>query len=59
MDETTRKQKALVAAIQAAESAAQQCGLMVAARALNRAKNAAGWEMAGDLDRAAEALEGM
>lgn len=43
-------------ALECVEQDAHRCSLHVTAHAINRAKNAAGWEMAGDLERAAEAL---
>jgi hypothetical protein len=42
----------LVAEIEAAEQRAHHLGLHVTAHALNRAKNALGWEIAGDITRA-------
>jgi hypothetical protein len=38
----------LLQAIETAESRARKCGCFITMRALNRAKNALGWEMAGD-----------
>ena len=45
----------LVGDIQALESRAHRLGVHVSAHALNRAKNALGWEMAGDIDQAGKA----
>lgn len=42
----------LVNDIQALESRAHRLGLQVAGHTLNRAKNAVGWEMAGDVVQA-------
>lgn len=45
----------LVQDLQEVESRAHGLGMHVTARALNRAKNAAGWEIAGNIDEAARA----
>lgn len=45
----------LLAHIEAAERRAHQDGFHVTAHALNRAKNALGWEMAGDVEQAGRA----
>lgn len=65
LDEALRKSFAkrpasntLVAAIEAAEQQAHRDGFHVTAHALNRAKNAYGWEAAGDVERAGEAARG-
>lgn len=42
----------LLAHIEAAEQQAHRDGFHVTAHALNRAKNALGWEIAGDVERA-------
>lgn len=42
--------------INALEMRANAMHLFPCARALNNAKNAAGWQMAGNIDRAAEAV---
>jgi hypothetical protein len=48
-------QDELVWYIQAAETRAHDIGLHVSGRALNRAKNACGWEISGDVLKAAAA----
>ncbi len=50
---------ALVNDIQALESRAQKLGMYITARGLNNAKNAFGWELAGDVARAANAAIGI
>lgn len=45
----------LLAHIEAAEQQAHRDGFHVTAHALNRAKNACGWEIAGDVERAGQA----
>jgi hypothetical protein len=45
----------LLAHIEAAERQAHRDGFHVTAHALNRAKNACGWEMAGDIEQAGKA----
>ena len=45
----------LIADIQTLESFANARGMHVTAHALNRAKNALGWEMAGNIEEAAKA----
>lgn len=45
----------LLAHIEAAERQAHRDGFHVTAHALNRAKNACGWEIAGDVERAGKA----
>ena len=42
--------------INALEMRANALGLFPCARALNNAKNAAGWQLAGNISRAAEAV---
>lgn len=42
----------LLTEIEACEHRAHKCGVHVTARALNRAKNALGWEIAGDVENA-------
>lgn len=46
----------MVQEIQDIESRAHALGMHVTAHALNRAKNALGWELAGDIEQAAGAL---
>ena len=46
----------LVLELQAMQTRARACGLYVTARGLNRAMNAAGWEIAGDIIKAGEAM---
>jgi len=48
----------LLGNIQALESRAHQLGMTITGRALNNAKNAAGWELAGETMRADEATRG-
>ncbi len=45
----------LAAMIEKAEQLAHREGLHVTAHALNNAKNASGWEMAGDIEQAGKA----
>lgn len=45
----------LIQDIQTLESLAHARGLHVTAHALNRAKNALGWEIAGDIEQAGKA----
>lgn len=45
----------LVQELQELERRAHGCGLHVTAHALNRAKNAAGWEIAGNVEEAGRA----
>lgn len=45
----------LLREIEACEQRAHKCGMLVTARALNRAKNALGWEIAGDIEQAGKA----
>lgn len=45
----------LINDIQALESRAHRLKVYVAAHALNRAKNALGWEMAGNIEQAGKA----
>lgn len=45
----------LIQDIQTLESFAHASGLHVTAHALNRAKNALGWEIAGDVEQAGKA----
>lgn len=45
----------LLSHIEAAERQAHADGFHVTAHALNRAKNALGWEMAGDVEQAGKA----
>lgn len=42
--------------LMALEDLARRCGLHVTARGLNRAKNALGWELQGEVSQAAAAL---
>lgn len=46
-------QNDLIQVVQDAESRAHKLGLHVTGHALNRAKNALGWEIAGNIDQAA------
>jgi len=48
-------QQKLTVDIQALETEAHRLGCHIGAHSLNRAKNAVGWEMAGDRDQAAKA----
>lgn len=48
----------LLRSIEAAELRAGELGLHISARALNRAKNAVGWEMSGNLKEADNAAFG-
>lgn len=48
----------LVLELQSMQTRAAACGLHVTRRALNRAMNAAGWEIAGNIEKAAEAMQG-
>lgn len=50
---------ALVQEIEEMERRADRLGLIVTARALNNAKNAAGWEMVGDRLAAGKAARGV
>lgn len=52
---TRELQTNLLREIEACEHRAHNCGMLVTARALNRAKNALGWEIAGDIEQAAKA----
>lgn len=45
----------LLGDIQALESRCHRLGVHVTAHAMNRAKNALGWEMAGDIEQAGKA----
>lgn len=45
----------LLAEIELCEGRAHKCGAFVTAHALNRAKNALGWEIAGDVEQAGRA----
>lgn len=47
--------RALLATIEAAEQTAHRNGFHVTAQALNRAKNALGWELAGNVEQAGKA----
>ena len=47
--------KALLATLEAAEQTAHRNGFHVTAHAINRAKNALGWELAGNQREAAKA----
>jgi hypothetical protein len=49
----------LIKKIQAAETEAHRIGLHLTGHALNAAKNAAGWEFAGDIEEAARAAKGI
>lgn len=48
----------LVLDIQSLESRAHRLGMTVTGRALNNAKNAAGWELAGEIELAGKASRG-
>lgn len=48
----------LIADIEALEQRAHKLGMTLTAQALNRAKNATGWSLAGDPDKAAAAMRG-
>jgi hypothetical protein len=50
-----RADQQMIRDIQTLESFAHARGLHVTAHALNRAKNALGWEVAGDVEQAAKA----
>lgn len=50
-------QQKLTIAVQALETEAHRLGCHIGAHSLNRAKNAIGWEMAGDLEQASIASE--
>lgn len=52
---TAAGRQQLVYDLQEIESRAHHFGMHVTAHALNRAKNALGWEMAGDVEKAAKA----
>jgi hypothetical protein len=45
----------LLTEIEACERRAHKCGALVTAHVLNRAKNALGWEIAGDIEQAGKA----
>lgn len=47
----------IIADVQRLEVAASKIGLHITARALNNAKNAAGWEAAGNVEKAASAIK--
>jgi hypothetical protein len=49
----------LIQSIEALEQEAHKLGFLVTARALNQAKNAFGWEMAGDILAAGKAARGV
>lgn len=51
-------QNALVQEIQELESRAHRLGMTITGHALNNAKNACGWEMAGNILRAGNAARG-
>lgn len=44
--------------VQALESRAHRLGMTITGHALNNAKNAAGWEMAGETEHASKAARG-
>jgi len=48
----------ILSAIEALEQRCHRAGMIVTARGLNNAKNAAGWEAAGNLVRAGKATRG-
>lgn len=49
----------LIGEIEALEQEANRIGALVTARALNQAKNALGWEMAGNILAAGKAARGV
>lgn len=49
----------LIATIEQLEHEARSLGFVIVANTLNRAKNAAGWELAGDAEEAALASSGL
>jgi hypothetical protein len=48
----------LIADIEKVEQASHRAGFYITAQALNRAKNAAGWELSGNLEEAGKASRG-
>lgn len=62
MVELTRKQRieahTIVDELQTLETRAHQAGLTVTGHAINNAKNAAGWELAGNVEMAGKASRG-
>lgn len=54
-----RWRQEVLAEIEAVERKAHAAGLTITAHTLNNAKNAAGWEMAGELEHAAAASKGI
>lgn len=48
----------LLSELEKLEQNAHRCGMLITARGINRAKNAAGWEIAGKPLRAARSIEG-
>lgn len=60
MTSTDRRERMrqLLLAVQTTENEAHAIGLHVAGHALNAAKNAIGWEIAGNIPKAAEAARG-
>lgn len=50
--------RSVIAQIEALEHVAYERGLLITARALNQAKNACGWEIAGNAGLAAKAAVG-
>lgn len=59
---TLREQKLtgqrIISGLQMLQTKAQDAGLTITRHALNNAMNAAGWELAGNVDRAAKAAKG-
>lgn len=53
---STDDPRLILLAIEELEHRAHRLGLHVGARGLNRAKNAIGWEMAGNIEQAGRAL---
>ena len=53
-----RKRHTLISRIQELETLAYEAEFPMAAHTLNNAKNVAGWEFAGDRDRAEMAMRG-
>ena len=54
----TETRQQLLADLQDIEDRAHREGMTLTAKGINRAKNAAGWEITGDSDSARKALRG-
>jgi hypothetical protein len=54
--DATVRERNLLQIIEDAENRARRCGCFITMHALNRAKNAIGWEMVGNLEMAAKAV---